>query len=376
MAGCRSRWCKAGRRVRRGSGTRPSTRRPAVGSLTVARDRRGGAGRGGGSRRSPGRSRRRRTTSPSSTPRSATPTTVEHGPRDEPPWSALDDDRRPPGRAVKQVGMTLVSTVGGASGPLYGTFSCAWARRSADADGRRQAFARRCGPAWTASSPAARPSRATRHVDALAPAVDALDAALAGGRRRRRAGRPPRRRDAGRDATMPMLARKGRASYLGERSVGHQDPGATTAALLRARPPAHVTARGADADGRHRGRLPQPGAGRAAVALAAEMLHGRAAPIEVAAGLDERTFGTDAVAIKDAIERVDGPARGRRPDGPGQRGAQRRARPRPARRPDGPRPGRCSRPAPLVEGLIVAAVGAPPGGASRAEVAAEARGRR
>src|SRR5580765_1924248 len=47
---------------------------------------------------------------------------------------------------------------------------------------------------------------------------------------------------------------------------------------------------------------------RAAVALAAEMLHGRTARIEVAAGLDETTFGTDAVAIKDAIERVDGPA--------------------------------------------------------------------
>ena len=70
--------------------------------------------------------------------------------------------------------------------------------------------------------------------DALAPAVDALDAALGDGRS---PGRPAlkRARDAaaaGRDATTPMLARKGRASYLGERSVGHQDPGATTVALL------------------------------------------------------------------------------------------------------------------------------------------------
>ena len=70
--------------------------------------------------------------------------------------------------------------------------------------------------------------------DALAPAVDALDAAA-----RRPAGRWPTAlrpgRDAaaaGRDATTPMLARKGRASYLGERSVGHQDPGATSVALL------------------------------------------------------------------------------------------------------------------------------------------------
>ena len=69
--------------------------------------------------------------------------------------------------------------------------------------------------------------------DALAPAVDALDGALeeqsplaAGLKAARDAAQ------AGRDATIPMLARKGRASYLGERSVGHQDPGATTVALL------------------------------------------------------------------------------------------------------------------------------------------------
>jgi dihydroxyacetone kinase-like protein len=69
--------------------------------------------------------------------------------------------------------------------------------------------------------------------DALAPAVETLESALAEGvewgeglRRAHRAA------DAGRDATTPMLARKGRASYLGERSVGHQDPGATSVALL------------------------------------------------------------------------------------------------------------------------------------------------
>jgi dihydroxyacetone kinase-like protein len=69
--------------------------------------------------------------------------------------------------------------------------------------------------------------------DALAPAVDALDVALAGGAVLG-AGMMQARdaAAAGRDATTPMLARKGRASYLGERSVGHQDPGATTVALL------------------------------------------------------------------------------------------------------------------------------------------------
>jgi dihydroxyacetone kinase-like protein len=68
--------------------------------------------------------------------------------------------------------------------------------------------------------------------DALAPAVDALDAALGG---EDTTGALHAAADAaaqGRDATTPMLARKGRASYLGERSVGHQDPGATSATLL------------------------------------------------------------------------------------------------------------------------------------------------
>jgi dihydroxyacetone kinase-like protein len=69
--------------------------------------------------------------------------------------------------------------------------------------------------------------------DALAPSVDALDAALANGESLAEALSSARAAaEAGRDATTPMLARKGRASYLGERSVGHQDPGATSTALL------------------------------------------------------------------------------------------------------------------------------------------------
>jgi dihydroxyacetone kinase-like protein len=69
--------------------------------------------------------------------------------------------------------------------------------------------------------------------DALAPAVDALEKSVAEGADLGDALQSAR--DAavvGRDATIPMLARKGRASYLGERSVGHQDPGATSVALL------------------------------------------------------------------------------------------------------------------------------------------------
>jgi dihydroxyacetone kinase-like protein len=69
--------------------------------------------------------------------------------------------------------------------------------------------------------------------DALAPAVDTLDRELAQGRGLATAlGEAAATADAGRDATIPLHARKGRASYLGERSVGHQDPGATSAALL------------------------------------------------------------------------------------------------------------------------------------------------
>jgi dihydroxyacetone kinase-like protein len=69
--------------------------------------------------------------------------------------------------------------------------------------------------------------------DALAPAVDALDQALAtGGGLAAGLSAAATAAGQGRDATTPMLARKGRASYLGERSVGHQDPGATSSALL------------------------------------------------------------------------------------------------------------------------------------------------
>jgi dihydroxyacetone kinase-like protein len=69
--------------------------------------------------------------------------------------------------------------------------------------------------------------------DALAPACDAYDAAVAEGAGLAGAlAAAAQAAEAGRDATTPLLARKGRASYLGERSVGHQDPGATSAALL------------------------------------------------------------------------------------------------------------------------------------------------
>lgn len=139
-----------------------------------------------------------------------------------------------PGALLKQVGMTMVSKVGGASGPLYGTLflRMAGSATGADLDPAGFAAALRAGLDGVVSRGKAERGDKTM-VDALGPACDALDAALAAGtafgpalRAAADAGR------AGRDATVPLVARKGRASYLGERSAGHQDPGATSSALL------------------------------------------------------------------------------------------------------------------------------------------------
>jgi dihydroxyacetone kinase-like protein len=140
-----------------------------------------------------------------------------------------------PAAMFKKVGMTLVSTIGGASGPLYGTFFLRLGGALGDADTVAPdglAAALRAGLDGVVARGKAEAGDKTMY-DALAPAVDALDAGLAAGEpwagALRRASAAA---DAGRDATTPMLARKGRASYLGERSIGHQDPGATSTALL------------------------------------------------------------------------------------------------------------------------------------------------
>jgi phosphoenolpyruvate---glycerone phosphotransferase subunit DhaL len=136
---------------------------------------------------------------------------------------------------LNKVGMTLVSTVGGASGPLYGTFFLRMATTAADReslDGPAFAATLRAGLDGVVQRGKAQAGDKTM-LDALAPAVDALDDALAGGARLAAALRAATAAaEAGRDATTAMLARKGRASYLGPRSIGHQDPGATSAALL------------------------------------------------------------------------------------------------------------------------------------------------
>jgi phosphoenolpyruvate---glycerone phosphotransferase subunit DhaL len=129
----------------------------------------------------------------------------------------------------------LVSTVGGASGPLYGTLFLRMGTTLGDvaavsSDQVGAAF--RAGLEGVVARGKAQAEDKTMY-DALAPAVDALETGLRNGLGLADAlGRAREAADEGRDKTVPMLARKGRASYLGERSVGHQDPGATSVALL------------------------------------------------------------------------------------------------------------------------------------------------
>jgi dihydroxyacetone kinase-like protein len=140
-----------------------------------------------------------------------------------------------PAALFKQTGMTLVKSVGGASGPLYGTFFLRMAPAAGTAatlDPETFAKALRAGLEGVVSRGKAELGDKTM-VDALAPALDALDAALGSGGSLADALRAASAAaDEGRDGTTPLVARKGRASYLGERSAGHQDPGATSAALL------------------------------------------------------------------------------------------------------------------------------------------------
>jgi len=135
---------------------------------------------------------------------------------------------------LKAVGMTLVSKVGGASGPLYGTLFLRMAGPAAGADLDTATLGRmlRAGLEGVVARGKAEAGDKTMY-DALAPACDAYDAAVAAGASLTDAlAAAARAAEEGRDATVPMQARKGRASYLGERSIGHLDPGATSTALL------------------------------------------------------------------------------------------------------------------------------------------------
>jgi dihydroxyacetone kinase-like protein len=148
--------------------------------------------------------------------------------------AALDGDE-PPGRQLITAGKTLVSTVGGASGPLWGLALRRAGRALGDAaevDGDALVQALDAALAAVVELGAAEPGDKTM-VDALGPAVEALRERLAAGDELEVAlAAAAEAADAGARATTPMQARKGRASYLGERSVGHQDPGATSTALI------------------------------------------------------------------------------------------------------------------------------------------------
>jgi dihydroxyacetone kinase-like protein len=141
------------------------------------------------------------------------------------------------GALLKAVGMALVSSVGGAAGPLYGTLFLQMGTASSGQEELDLA-------GWTAALEAGVQGVQTRGkaepgdktmIDALLPAVDALraagdDGSSLGDALRRSADAA----EEGMRATIPLEARRGRASYLGPRSVGHQDPGATSSQLLLA----------------------------------------------------------------------------------------------------------------------------------------------
>jgi len=146
-------------------------------------------------------------------------------------------DGLPPGKVLTTAGSTLVSTVGGASGPLWGVAL----RRAGRALGEAEEFdaaaladALDAALAGVVELGAAQEGDKTM-VDALAPAVRALQKELGQGTTLTQALAAARSAgEEGMRATVPMQASKGRASYLGERSIGHQDPGATSTALILA----------------------------------------------------------------------------------------------------------------------------------------------
>ena len=147
------------------------------------------------------------------------------------------DDVEAASERLRQAGRTLISTVGGASGPLYGTGLLRAAAAIGSGGPGTSAGALLVLGLEAAVEGIAALGRSTTGektmLDALAPAAEAGRAALESGQdvvgvARAAAGAA----ELGAERTIPMLATKGRASYLGERSVGHQDPGATSAALL------------------------------------------------------------------------------------------------------------------------------------------------
>jgi dihydroxyacetone kinase-like protein len=172
-----------------------------------------------------------------------------------------DLDGATPGQLLKMAGRTFVSTVGGAAGPLYGTAFLQAGDALGDAERfglRLLAEALRAALEGVQRVGAASVGDKTM-VDALAPALGAFELELRMGGSLETAACGAREAAAeGMRATIPLQARKGRASYLGPRSVGHQDPGATSTALMFA---ALADAVLADRSQRFAGGARRPGSG-------------------------------------------------------------------------------------------------------------------
>jgi phosphoenolpyruvate---glycerone phosphotransferase subunit DhaL len=153
----------------------------------------------------------------------------------EAPAAASLNDAEASATLLRTAGKRLISTVGGASGPLYGTAFLRAAGAIAASNGRPAeaiVAALEAAAGGVASLGKAAPGEKTM-LDALVPAAEAArGAADSGGGLAAVAAAARDAAEAGARATIPMVATKGRASYLGERSVGHQDPGATSSALL------------------------------------------------------------------------------------------------------------------------------------------------
>ncbi|WP_268236877.1 dihydroxyacetone kinase subunit DhaL [Tersicoccus solisilvae] len=165
----------------------------------------------------------------------------------------LEEEFAGPGAVLKMVAMTLMSKVGGAAGPLYGTAFLRAATSLGDADASAEAVAAALTAArdGVVSRGKAEVGDATM-VDAWTPAVDAAtQAASAGDSPAAVLAAAADAAQTGAESTDELQARKGRASYLGERSVGHRDPGAvSTVLLLRAAADAAATGAGtASGDG-------------------------------------------------------------------------------------------------------------------------------
>ena len=137
----------------------------------------------------------------------------------------------------KTIGMTLVSTVGGASGSLYGTLFLEMGRNApttGQLEGSELGHVLRAGVAGVVSRGHAAIGDKTM-IDALEPATSALTASLSDGEGLCASlATAAAAASKGRDSTKNLVAKKGRASYLGERSAGHIDPGAASAAILLA----------------------------------------------------------------------------------------------------------------------------------------------